>query len=48
MIPGDTLRIEIEILRFGGRIARVKGRSYVGDKLVVEAEMAAMAGKGKD
>ena len=48
VIPGDTLRIEIEILRFGGRIARVKGKSYVGDKLVVEAEMAAMAGKGKD
>jgi 3-hydroxyacyl-[acyl-carrier-protein] dehydratase len=48
VVPGDTLRIEIEILRFGGRIARVKGRSFVGDKLVVEAEMAAMAGKGKE
>ena len=45
VVPGDTLRIEIEITRFGGRIARVKGKSYVGDKLVVEAEMVAMAGK---
>ena len=48
VVPGDTLRIEIEILRFGGRIARVKGRGLVGDKLVVEAEMAAMAEKRKD
>ena len=48
VVPGDTLRIEIEILRFGGRIARVKGRGLVGDKLVVEAEMAAMAEKRKE
>ena len=48
VVPGDTLRIDIEIVRFGGRIARVKGRSYVGEKLVVEAEMAAMAGKREE
>ncbi len=45
VLPGDTLRLEIEINRFGGRIARIKGRGYVNDKVVVEAEMAAIAGK---
>lgn len=45
VVPGDTLRLEITIDRFGGRIARVKGKGFVNDKVVVEAEMAAIAAK---
>jgi len=42
VIPGDTFRIEVEVLRFGGKIARCKGTGYVDEKLIVEAEMVAM------
>mgnify|MGYP000100085589 CR=1 FL=1 len=42
VVPGDTLRLEIELLRFGGRVARVSGKAYVEDKIVLEAEMVAM------
>jgi len=41
VVPGDQLRYEIEITRFGGKICRFKGISYVGDKAVCEAEMVA-------
>ena len=40
--PGDTLRIEINLERFGGKIARVTGKGYVGDKVAIEADMLAM------
>jgi len=42
VVPGDTLRLEIELLRFGGRVARVSGKAYVEDKIALEAEMVAM------
>jgi 3-hydroxyacyl-[acyl-carrier-protein] dehydratase len=42
VVPGDTITIEAEILRFGGKIARCRGRALVGENLVVEAEMTAM------
>lgn len=42
VVPGDTLRIEVEMSRFGGKVARVKGKGYVGDRLTLEAEMVAM------
>ncbi len=42
VVPGDVLRIEVELIRFGGKVARVRGRGYVGDKLALEAEMVAM------
>jgi 3-hydroxyacyl-[acyl-carrier-protein] dehydratase len=42
VFPGDTLTLETELIRFGGKIARCKGRGLVGDKLVIEAEMVAM------
>jgi 3-hydroxyacyl-[acyl-carrier-protein] dehydratase len=42
VFPGDTLTLETEIIRFGGKIARCKGRGLVGNKLVIEAEMVAM------
>jgi len=42
VLPGDTLRIEVELIRFGGKIARVKGRGLIGENIALEAEMVAM------
>lgn len=42
VVPGDTLRLEVHEERFGGKIARVAGKGFVGDKLAIEAEMVAM------
>jgi len=40
--PGDTLRIEVDLLRFGGRVARIKGRVFVEDAQMMEAEIVAV------
>lgn len=37
--PGDTLRLEAEILWRRGRMAASRGRAYVGERLVCEAKM---------
>jgi len=46
VVPGDTLTIVIEEHRFGGKVARASGKGFVGDKLVIEAEMIAMIDLG--
>jgi len=46
VFPGDTLRLEIELQRFGGRVARVRGKAYVEDQIALEAEMVAMIETG--
>ena len=40
--PGDVLRMHVEVLRARGDIFKFKGRAMVGDKLVAEAQFAAM------
>ncbi len=45
VVPGDTLRIEVKLERFGGRVARVHGKGFVGEKLTIEAQMVAMIEK---
>jgi 3-hydroxyacyl-[acyl-carrier-protein] dehydratase len=40
--PGDVLRMHVEVLRHRGDIFKFKGRAMVGDKLVAQAEFAAM------
>ncbi len=42
VVPGDTLKLDIVLERFGGKVARVKGRGFVNDKIALEAEMVAM------
>jgi len=37
--PGDTLRLEVEITRAKGTIAKAQGVAKVGDKIVAEGEM---------
>ena len=37
VVPGDQIRFELEVLRHKPKIAKVKGRAYVEDKLVADA-----------
>ncbi len=39
VVPGDQLRIEINVTRMRTRIATVQGKAYVGDALVSQAEL---------
>jgi 3-hydroxyacyl-[acyl-carrier-protein] dehydratase len=40
--PGDVLRMHVEVLKARGDIFKFKGRALVRDKLVAEAQFAAM------
>ena len=42
VVPGDVLTLDIELLRFGGKVARVYGKGLVGDTVALEATMIAM------
>ncbi len=39
VIPGDTLRIEIEFLKLKMSIVKVAGKIFVGDEIACEAEL---------
>jgi 3-hydroxyacyl-[acyl-carrier-protein] dehydratase len=48
VLPGDVLRMEVEIVRLKGRVGRGTGRATVGDERVCEAElMFAFAERGQ-
>ena len=36
VVPGDQLRIEVDVLVFRGTAGRLQGKAYVGNKLVCE------------
>ena len=40
VIPGDQLRLEIEVAQLRSRLARIEGRVYVRDELATEAELS--------
>lgn len=40
VIPGDQLRLEIEIIQRRRNLARIKGETYVDDALATEAELS--------
>ncbi len=44
VVPGDTLRLELSILKMKDRAGIGKGVAYVGDKKVAEAELTFMIG----
>lgn len=46
--PGDTLRIEVEMLQDRRSTIRFAGKCYVGSKLVCEAELMAMVSKKEE
>ena len=39
VVPGDELRLEVEVLRCRAKTGQCAGRAFVGDKLVCEAEV---------
>ncbi len=41
VVPGDQLRFELEMLKFGGKTCRMKGVATVDGNVVAEAEMMA-------
>lgn len=41
VVPGDQLRMEVEMVQFRGKVARMKGVALVEGKVVAEAEMMA-------
>ncbi len=41
VVPGDQLRFELEMVRYRRSICKMAGKGYVGDELVVEAELSA-------
>jgi 3-hydroxyacyl-[acyl-carrier-protein] dehydratase len=48
VLPGDVLRMEVEIVRLKGRVGRGKGRATVGEERVCEADlMFAFAERGQ-
>ncbi len=44
VVPGDTLRLEVEIIKLKKIAGIGKGVAYVGDKKVAEAELTFMLG----
>lgn len=38
VVPGDTLRIEVEIVKLRGSIGIGQGKAYVGDQIAAEGE----------
>jgi 3-hydroxyacyl-[acyl-carrier-protein] dehydratase len=47
VIPGDQLRFELEVTRHRQSIWGFKGKAFVEDKLVAEADLLAMLGDEK-
>lgn len=41
VVPGDQLRLEVEMLQFRGKTCKMRGEAYVDGQLVCEAEMMA-------
>ncbi len=39
VVPGDTLRLEAEVIKIRGRMGKMATRAYVEDRLVAEAEL---------
>ena len=39
VLPGDTLRMEVEVLKKRSKFGQCSGKAYVGEKLVCEADV---------
>jgi UDP-3-O-[3-hydroxymyristoyl] N-acetylglucosamine deacetylase/3-hydroxyacyl-[acyl-carrier-protein] dehydratase len=39
VLPGDTLRFELELIKLKGPYCKMRGEAYVGDELVAEADL---------
>lgn len=45
VFPGDTLRLEVEILKLKATVGKARGRARVGEEIVAEAELIFAAGE---
>ena len=41
VLPGDQIRFELDMIKYRRSICKMDGKGYVGDELVVEAELSA-------
>jgi len=39
VVPGDQLRLEVEVLKLKGRIGKAKAEAFVGEEKACEAEL---------
>ncbi len=39
VIPGDVLRLEVELIKIRGTVGKAQAAAYVGEELVAEAEL---------
>lgn len=39
VVPGDSIRYELEVLKLRPRVCRMRGKAFVEDQLVAEAEI---------
>lgn len=44
VIPGDQLRLEVEVIRIKGNFGRVKAKAFVDQQVVTEAELTFILG----
>lgn len=42
VVPGDQLRIEVDVINFRTRFGKMAGKAYIGDKLACEATLTCM------
>ncbi|MBX7222331.1 MAG: 3-hydroxyacyl-ACP dehydratase FabZ [Blastocatellia bacterium] len=42
VVPGDTLRIEMTLVRFKGKVCRLNGKAFVENQLAAEAEITSV------
>jgi len=42
VVPGDTIRMELDVIRGKGRVWKIKGRAFVGQDMVCECELMAV------
>ena len=48
VVPGDQLRLEVEVIRLRRNVCKAQGKAYVGDELAAEAVMMATMVKASD
>ncbi|MDF9406963.1 MAG: 3-hydroxyacyl-(acyl-carrier-protein) dehydratase FabZ [Pelotomaculum sp. PtaB.Bin013] len=48
VVPGDQLRIEVEVLKLRSKVGKSYAVAYVGEEIAAEAELMFMVQKNKD
>lgn len=48
VVPGDQLRIEVEVLKLRSKVGKSYAVAYVGEEIAAEAELMFMLQKNKD